>query len=332
LFREQQKRVSELHTIRRIVQQLMPLHESASAAAVIDQELKALIDCHSCHVFLLDSDEQVLSAVTDKDSASPPIRLTMGEGFAGWAAAHGRSGIIVNTLDDPRGMHFTGTERREESLIGVPLICEGKVRGVITLSKLGTNQFDENALRMVEIIAAQAAITLDRTRLYDELRLQALTDELTHLYNRRYLFQRFKEERARAQRHQSTLALIMLDIDTFKRISDTFGHEAGDAVLQELARVIRIRVRPDDIVARHGGEEFCILLPETEREELEKVAERLRAGIERHRLTPSCGARSITVSLGTALSSPADPELQGFANADRALYRAKRLGGNCVCL
>ena len=102
---------------------------------------------------------------------------------------------------------------------------------MITLSKLGVNQFDENSLRLLEIIAAQTAIAFDRARLYDELRTEAITDSLTKLYNRRYLLERFKEEKSRAIRNRHTLAAIMLDIDTFKRVNDRYGHDAGDVVL-----------------------------------------------------------------------------------------------------
>jgi diguanylate cyclase (GGDEF)-like protein len=206
------------------------------------------------------------------------------------------------------------------------------VQGVITLSRLGTNQFDENDLRLLEIIAAQTALALDRVQLYAELRAQAITDHLTKLHNRRYLSERFKEERARALRNQHTLAVIMLDIDSFKRVNDHYGHDAGDAVLQDLAMVTRAVVRAEDVVARYGGEEFCVLLPEVSMEEAEGVAERLRAVVERRRLPDAAGVRNVTVSVGVAYLATDDSATDVFTRADEAMYEAKRAGGNGVCI
>src|SRR5205085_11620543 len=122
-----------------------------------------------------------------------------------------------------------------------------RVLGVITLSMLGLAQFDEKPLLLLEIVAGQAAIVFYRARLYDELRTEAITDPLTKLYNRRYLIERLKEEQARAIRGRQALAAIMLDLDAFKQVNDRFGHDAGDAVLQAVAGMIRAVVRTEDI-------------------------------------------------------------------------------------
>jgi diguanylate cyclase (GGDEF)-like protein len=209
---------------------------------------------------------------------------------------------------------------------------EGRVQGVITLSKLGTNQFDENALRLLQIIAAQTAIAFDRARLYEELRADAITDELTQLYNRRYLLERFNEEKARATRNRHTLAVLMLDIDKFKRVNDSYGHDAGDVVLQDLAALVRKVVRAEDIVARYGGEEFCVLLPEIPVPEAEQVAERLRTLVERHRLPSAAGVDHITVSIGMAILARDDGDAEVFSRADLAMYQVKHRGGNHVCV
>src|SRR5947209_12638916 len=113
-------------------------------------------------------------------------------------------------------MHISGTPTRPESMIAVPLTYQGRVRGVITLTKLGVNQFDANDLRILEIIAAQTGLALDRAMLYAQLRRQAITDELTGLFNRRYLIERFAEEQSRAVRSLRPLTTVMLDIDKFK--------------------------------------------------------------------------------------------------------------------
>ena len=326
LYSEQRQRVDELQTIQSIVQKLTPLHEIHAIAAVIDQELEELIDYHACRIFLLDHEQGVLRTVADD------LSLKLGEGIAGWIAEQGRSTLIPNTLLDERVTYIPGTPLREESMIGAPLTYEGRTRGVITLSKLGIDEFDENALRLLEIVAAQAAIALDRARLYEELRVEAVTDPLTKLHNRRYLLERFTEEKSRATRNRHTLTALMLDIDKFKHVNDNYGHDAGDVVLRELAQVVRGLVRAEDLVARYGGEEFCVLLPEIPLPDAERVAERLRVRVEEHEMPASAGVRHVTVSIGLATLTPADGEQELFTRADLAMYEVKHRGGNRVCV
>jgi len=332
LFNEQQRRVFELQTIQSIVQQLTPLHDIPSIVALINEELKRLIEYHSCRLFVLDPGEQTLLPLGGGDPAGHTLVVKVGEGITGWIAMHNSSVIIPNALEDPRASHIADTPRREESMIGVPLVYEERVQGVITLSKLGVNQFDEGDIRLLEIIAGQAAIAFDRVRLYEELRTEAVTDPMTGLYNRRYLFERFKEEQARAVRHTHVLAAIILDIDKFKSVNDRYGHAAGDLVLQELAALIRQVVRTEDIVARYGGEEFCILLPEIPLADAEQVAERLRIYIEEHDLPEAAGVKRVTASVGMALYSPGDRETDLFTRADLAMYAVKHRGGNLLCI
>jgi diguanylate cyclase (GGDEF)-like protein len=332
LFSNQQDRVFELQAIQKIVQQLTPLQDIPSIARLINRELAGLIDFHSCRLFVLDPAEQVLVPLSLADFDPVGMRVELGQGITGWIAQHGQAELIPNMLTDPRSSYIPGSIVREESMIGAPLLYEGRVQGVITLSKLGTNQFDENSLRLLQIIAAQAAIAFDRAHLYDALRAEAVTDELTQLYNRRYLIERFNEEKARAARNQHTLVALMLDIDRFKRVNDTYGHDAGDVVLRDLAALVRKVVRAEDVVARYGGEEFCILLPEIPLVEAQQVAERLRMLVETHRMPPSAGIDRITVSLGMAIVSPDDRDVEVFSRADMAMYQVKHRGGNHVCV
>jgi diguanylate cyclase (GGDEF)-like protein len=141
---------------------------------------------------------------------------------------------------------------------------------------------------------------------------------------------RFKEERARAVRNGHTLVALMLDIDKFKQVNDTYGHDAGDVVLRELALLTRAVVRAEDIVVRYGGEEFCVLMPEIPVQDAEQVAERLRTAIARHELGEGAGVRHVTVSVGLACLFNDLHEDDLFARADAAMYAVKRIGGNRV--
>lgn len=332
LFSGQAQRVDELHTIQSIVQRLTALHDADAIVSVINAELKQLVDYHSCRIFSVDEATRILVPMTNLEDDAERLHLQMGEGVSGWVAQSGESAIVPNTLLDTRVVQTAGTPVRKESMMGVPLRFQGRTQGVITLSKLGVNQFDDNSLRLLEIIAAQAAIAFDRATLYQTLRRDAITDPLTRLYNRRHLEERFKEERSRAIRNEHSLTALMLDIDKFKRVNDTYGHSAGDIVLQQLGHLIRVMVRAEDLVARYGGEEFSVLLPEIPLADAFIVAERLRAAIERHRLPIESGVRGITVSIGMAVFDGADDEGQLFSRADAAMYEVKRRGGNLVCL
>jgi diguanylate cyclase (GGDEF)-like protein/PAS domain S-box-containing protein len=166
-----------------------------------------------------------------------------------------------------------------------------------------------------------------------ELERLSLTDYLTHLFNRRYFMQHGVEEFKRAQRYHQPLALIMLDIDEFKKVNDTYGHEAGDSALQQVAQVLKSSVREIDILGRLGGDEFVVLLPNTAQPDAALLGERIRQSIANsHFSTPGDGLiRSITVSVGVAAYSD---EMSGIndllRNADAALYQAKNNGRNSV--
>ena len=166
-----------------------------------------------------------------------------------------------------------------------------------------------------------------------------VTDELTELFNRRYLFGRFGEEFKRAVRHGHHLSCIVLDIDHFKNINDTYGHQTGDVVLQGISRILRDNCRAADTVARYGGEEFIEVLPETNETGATAVAEKIRGLVEREEIIAEGGARiRVTVSVGVASLSP--EELRGLDStgrsaqiikfADEAMYRAKQSGRNRV--
>lgn len=327
LFAAQERRVTELQTIQGIVHKLTPLHDIQSIVGVIDTELAGLIDYHACHVFLLDAEANVLQPVI---GGVNQLELQIGEGITGWIAHHGRSQIVPSTLHDDRILHIPGIAQHEQSILGVPLLCEGHVRGVITLSQDGADQFDDNALRLLEIIAAQAALAFERVWLYEELRLEATTDALTKLHNRRFLLDRLREEQSRASRYDKQLAAIMLDIDKFKTVNDNYGHDAGDAVLVHIADILRNSLRAEDVVSRYGGEEFCVLLPDTTRDGALQAAERLRARAAGHPQPSGADIPRVTVSIGISFHRSGEIGSGLLTRADHAQYKAKHHGGNAV--
>lgn len=194
--------------------------------------------------------------------------------------------------------------------------------------------------RFLETLFRTAGYMYQNLLLLDELKYlfiraekEAITDPLTDLFNYRYFFQQLKREISRGRRHKTHFSLIMLDVDFFKRYNDTFGHQAGDRVLQRLARVMEENTRTSDIVARYGGEEFVIVSPETTRKEAAKLAEKLRQIIEQTDFPNADklpGGR-LTVSLGVAtFPEDGDTPYRLIRHADIALYQAKANGRNRV--
>jgi two-component system cell cycle response regulator len=220
------------------------------------------------------------------------------------------------------------------SIISMPLRARGEVIGLLTLSSPKSDAFTDNIQQVLHIIEYPASVVIDNARLHDHTKKMAVTDGLTRLYNHRHFYELLEQEFHRTKRYQSNVALIMIDIDFFKQINDTYGHQVGDDILKELAEVIRVQVREVDILARYGGEEFAALLPQTSLEEAKIVAERIRSAVEENEFDTSKGAIKITVSLGLAGFPQMDinSQVELVSEADAALYRAKKAGKNRVVI
>ncbi len=214
------------------------------------------------------------------------------------------------------------------SLVMLPLIASGESLGLVELFSHGVIELDEDRLGLARTIANEASIALETARLYEEARALADRDPLTGFFNHRYLHERFGQEAVRASRTKSPLSLLMLDLDDFKLVNDTFGHLLGDEVLRWTADVIRRTVRASDVPARYGGDEFAVLLPDADHDEAVRTAERLTEAFaassysrDGRLLVP------VSVSIGSA-TFPVDGRTAAelIAKADEGLYRVKRAG------
>ena len=181
------------------------------------------------------------------------------------------------------------------------------------------------------ILAHQFALALRRLKLYKDIETLAITDGLTGVYTRRYFTERFDEEIKRSHDRKSTLSFLMIDADHFKAVNDQHGHLAGDQVLKEISNIIQENVRAIDIVGRFGGEEFCVVLPDTAKEGALVVAERIRKSVEKRLIKAYDSTLRVTLSIGLAIY-PSDGKFleELMDKADWALYRAKSQGRNCV--
>jgi two-component system cell cycle response regulator len=186
-------------------------------------------------------------------------------------------------------------------------------------------------LRIGDVIFKFLAGSNVEAAYHEEIYRMTIRDGLTAVANARYLGEFLEREFARSRRHHRDLAVLLIDVDRFKRINDTWGHLTGDYVLRELARIIESRVRRDELFARYGGEEFCLVLPENDRENAMSYAEIIRRLVEGHRFVFDGTHIPVTVSIGVGLYTPDMVRAQDIVRvADEALYRAKNGGRNRV--
>lgn len=215
------------------------------------------------------------------------------------------------------------------SLKIVPLRLGDEVLGTLVCASKRRGALGPDAVRLLEFVALQAAQSLSRAQLFERTERMAVTDGLTGLTNHRAFHARLDEEIARARRSQRPLSLIVCDIDHFKTVNDTYGHATGDLVLQGLARILGTNARSTDIAARIGGEEFALLLPDTNLSGGKEIAERLRKAVEAQPFSTDLGPLRCTISLGIASFPPCPADKQAlFEAADRCLYQSKRSGRN----
>lgn len=263
------------------------------------------------------------------------------EGFK--VLLNNRVDLVLCDLEMPRmdGFRFLAMMRAREEFQDVPVIIltgredrDTKIRGLEQgASDYLTKPFDAGELvARVRVQLKVKSLQDELKRSNDMLRTLSITDPLTHLHNRRHLMEMVEKEFQRASRKGAHLSLIILDIDYFKKVNDTYGHQEGDRVLTILADIVRRRLRSYDLAARYGGEEFVLLLPETPVHEAMAIAERLRLEVQEHVFDGSLQGQVLTISLGVATyPSPRIESIDSlFRQADEALYRAKQSGRNRV--
>jgi two-component system cell cycle response regulator len=220
-----------------------------------------------------------------------------------------------------------------ESLYVLPLLVKDEVVGTFTVAARRADAFPVDRREMLGVIANQVAISLQNGRMYQALEEQATTDGLTGLVNHRTFQERFSAMLGRADRHRFKVALLLTDIDHFKRINDSYGHPTGDQVLKRVALILKGSARKIDIVARYGGEEFAIVLEGTDRNGARQLAERIRQEVEEQSFESAKGRFQATLSLGVAVyPDDARSKQDVITRADQALYAAKHGGRNrTVC-
>ena len=220
----------------------------------------------------------------------------------------------------------------EDKIGAFPLMSEeGEITGCI-VARSTLDKLSKRDISYLEQFTRQSAITINRAKVYSKVLQYATLDALTNLNNRRQFEVRLKQEIATTKRQNNPLCAMMIDIDFFKKVNDTYGHASGDAVLRTVALIIKEHLRESDIPSRYGGEEFAVLLPYTHISEAKIVGERLRKAVENTEIPIDKKTINVTISMGLAEFDTKETGEELFERADKALYEAKESGRNRVCI
>jgi diguanylate cyclase (GGDEF)-like protein len=221
-----------------------------------------------------------------------------------------------------------------KSHLTLPLAVEGEIIGCISLDSDQPNAFDAQDLQFFSVIGYQMAATLKNFQRFSSIKTMAVYDTLTNVHNRRYFDERLGVETQKSFFSNTPLSLVMVDIDYFKKVNDTFGHTEGDKVLLKIASLLKNSVRKDDTVARYGGEEFALILPGAKLEITSMIAERIRRLVETTLFEVGDNQIHLTISLGISNlpAHRARSKEELVKMADLALYQAKGGGRNRVCI
>jgi diguanylate cyclase (GGDEF)-like protein len=259
--------------------------------------------------------------------------IRLGEGIAGSVMNAGEP--LATTIDTLGKATLPEREYKTKSFISYPITIGPRKIGVLNVAdKRGGTSYDMDDLAMIDLVAPQIALALERAAWQhraNQFQLMSITDPLTGLHNRRYMEARLSEELNRSKRYEFPMSFMMIDIDDFKYYNDRNGHQAGDRALEITAQCLRSTLRKADVASRYGGEEFTILLPQTNAAEAGAIADRLRRTIMATRF-PNAEAQplgAVTISIGLSTVSPTIDSVEAVIRAaDRALYHAKSHGKN----
>jgi diguanylate cyclase (GGDEF)-like protein len=227
--------------------------------------------------------------------------------------------------------HFASQKRMSHSWLGVPLSVKGQVIGLLVLEAQGPNFFAMKHLRLAMNLVDYIAVAIQNAKAYSEVQEQAATDPLTGFRTRRWFFEHGDKLMSQSQRYDTPLAVLISDLDHFKRINDEYGHLKGDRVLRSLALIFLQEMRKADAVCRYGGEEFAVLLPQTDLTSAMAIAERLRRRAAEVTVEDTDAALSVSIGVATVRETNSRSLTDLIAAADEALYRAKHEGRNRVC-
>ena len=298
----------------------------------IADTLDEIVPYEALHIYEADEPKrQLVPALVRSDYAEEILEDTFpfGVGITGWAVEH-REPVLSNQAHlDPRVAFVPGTPVDPEALIVVPLIARGVLKGTLNVYRIGEQaSFSDAEFELAQRLGDAAALALDNAHIRARLEREAQTDSLTGLYNHRYFHERLRRELTLASAEHTNVAVVMIDIDDFKKVNDVFGHAVGDEVLAELADHLRATVRSGDIVCRIGGEEFAVIVPNSRAERTITLARRLAERLDEVELELA-GRIAVSIGIAQGPEHAANPR-ELVACAEAAMMTAKARGKSQV--
>ncbi len=324
------------------------LHQLSQEMIQAGMDLEHIyLSVHNTTAQLMPADSFVISIIdekandilatylSDRGVRSEPRHVSINEGLSGYIIKTGKPFLAFDYLQQKElhsvdFVHY-GSEEHVRSIIAVPMRLGNKVIGMLSAQTYEAYDYTLGDQQLLDMLAAYTAIAINNARLFEEVQRLAITDSLTGTYNRRYFYSAAHKEIKRSRRYGHPVAVMMLDLDSYKEINDTYGHDVGDQALQLIAQRCQENIRNVDILARYGGDEFIFLLPETKIQRAFEIAERLRSAMQTKPIHIGSIRVTTTVSIGVAGTNGAQPELDPLLkSADLALYEAKQSGRNCI--
>jgi diguanylate cyclase (GGDEF)-like protein len=334
------QKIKELKTLNEIVQAISSSLKPKEILQTIMDKTADLIKAEGWSVLFLDNSKNELvfeAAAGDAGKKLLGIRLKIGQGVAGWVARYGQSIIVPDVTKDPR--FYSGVDRKTKfttkSILCVPMKSRNKIIGVVeVVNKIGGEPFTKDDLEIFENFVAHITIALENAAIYRKMEEASLIDDLTQLYNTRYCNQYLDKYLDDRKGSKHLISLIFLDIDFFKLVDDNFGHLVGSETLKRVGDRLAQVVRKGDVVIRYGGDEYIVLLPQTDKKTARVIAERIRKEINGKPFLAFGNKKfNISVTLGVA-TCPEDASTRDdlIGAADKAMYEGKLSGRDKVVL
>jgi len=336
---EEKNKENDLTILQRVAKTLTSTLDFKEVLNKIMEVIAEVFQPENWSLLLLDEEREELYfeiAVGQSSKKLKEIRLKLGEGIGGWVAKNAKPLITDDAYLDPRFAKWVDekTGFKTRSIACVPLISKGKVLGVIELLNAEPKKRTDKEIQLLEALADLVAIAIENARFVERIRELTIIDDVTGLYNSRHLHTLLETEISRAFRYHNSFSLIFLDLDHFKLVNDNYGHLVGSRLLREVGQLFRYNLRTIDWALRYGGDEFIIILPQTNKKEAILVCKRLRETLnqtiffEKEKL-------NIRIFASYGISSfPEDAQdKEGIIKlADQAMYLVKRSGRNGIAL
>ncbi|MBI5342175.1 MAG: GGDEF domain-containing protein [Deltaproteobacteria bacterium] len=326
-----QAKIQDLRTIYEVSTAIAGTLDAEEIFRILPERVMRTLGLNDFCILIYDPDRRMLVCRTGAErsaSLTGEFQIAPGDGVSGRVFETGEPVYIPDVRSSPEFRYYGGRRMDVRSFMCLPLLSRGKAIGVLNVNHSEPNAFDAESLATMRVLASYLAIAIENANLFRFVKALAEKDSLTLLYNHGAFHEKLNIELERAARYGRPLSVLMMDLDDFKGVNDAYGHILGDRILLMTAGVLCAHLRKSDIPSRYGGDEFAIILPETDLGAASAIASRIAAGISEVRMDTGKGEEiSFTASIGYASCLPDSRDRENILNvADRLMYESKRRG------